>query len=387
MKSINDFDFRDKRVLVRVDFNVSLGNGSIFNDFKIRASLPTIEYLIKQGARIILISHLGRPTDSEKQFSLEQVGHRLSKLINKQVLFINNCLGEDVKREVEGLKSGGVVLLENLRFYDGEKDNDSDFAKELAGLADIYINDAFGVSHRTHASVVGIPRYLSGYMGLLMEKEIRNLSKVLKEPDHPLVVIIGGAKISTKIRMIKNFLKNADHIILGGALANTVIAAKGFAIGKSVIEESMIDEIKKLELTDTSLHIPVDAVVSVDKSGEKESRIAPIGKTNKEEMILDIGPDTNNLFADVVSDAKTIVWNGPMGLFEIDRFASGSRAMAEAVCQSGGFSVVGGGETIRLIEEMKLIDRIDHLSTGGGAMLKYLSGEKLPGLEVLWNGK
>jgi phosphoglycerate kinase len=383
MKFLRDFNFKDKRVLVRVDFNVPLEDSRIINDFRIRAALPTIQYLVNQGAKVILLSHLGRPTDTEKEYSLQLVSQHMSELLGQPVRFLDSCFGEEVKNEIKQLKSGQIVLLENLRFHLGEINNEPSFVKRVAELGEIYVNDAFGVIHRAHASVVGLPRYLPSCAGLLLEKEIKTLSRILDNPEHPLVVIIGGVKISTKIKVIKNFLKKADDLILGGALANTVISAKGFAIGRSIVEEEMIDEVKKLELTDIKLHIPVDVVVSVDASGQAPSRIAPVGKTKEKEMILDIGPDTSQLFNRIISQAKTIVWNGPMGLFEVEKFASGSRAVAQAVTQSKGFSVVGGGDTITLLSQMGLLDKIDHLSTGGGAMLKFLAGEKLPGIEAL----
>jgi len=383
MKFLRDFSFENKRTLVRADFNVSLKDGQIVSDFRIRAVLPTIKHLIQKKAKIILLSHFGRPKDSEEQYSLKVVSQRLSKLLGQEVGFLNDCIGLEIEEKVKDLKPGQVVLLENLRYHDQEQENDSEFAKKLARLGEIYVNDAFGVVHRAHASIVGLPKYLPSCAGMLLEKEIKNLSRVLDEPEHPLAVIIGGIKISTKIGVIKEFLESADHLILAGALANTVISAKGIAIGKSIVEEKMVEEVKRLNLTNTKLHIPVDVIASSDPSGKSSSRIAPTGNIEKEEMILDSGPDTNHMFESIISQSKMIVWNGPMGLFEVEEFASGSRAIAEAVAQSKGFSLIGGGDTITLLEQLNLLDKIDHVSTGGGAMLKFLARDKLPGIEAL----
>jgi len=387
MKFLRDFNFKDKHVLVRADFNVPLGDDNQVDekeDWRLKAVLPTINYLLEQKAKIILLTHLGRPGGKVKEeLRLNPIAQRLEELLNQKILKLDDCLGLEVEKDIAEMKEGQIVLLENLRFYPQEKENSPDFAKQLAKLGDFYVNDAFGTSHRAHASIIGLPKYLPSCAGLLLEKEINNLSKVLNELENPLLVIIGGVKISTKIKFIEMFLKKADNLILGGALANTAIRAKGFAIGKSIIEEEMIDQVKKLELTNIKLHLPVDAVASIDIFGDKDSRIAPIGRTSEDEMILDIGPDSENLFKEIISKAKMIIWNGPMGIFEIDKFASGSREVAKAVAQSSAFSIIGGGDTIALLEQLNLLDQIDHISTGGGAMLKFLAGEKLPGIEAL----
>ena len=387
MKFLRDFNFKDKRVLVRVDFNVPLGNDGRVDekeDWRLEAALPTIRYLLDQRAKIILLAHLGRPGGKiVESLRLNPVAQRLEELLGQPVVKLDDCLGQEVEERLKNIQAGEIFLLENLRFHAGEKNNQSDFAHQLAKLGEVYINDAFGVVHRAHASIVGLPQYLPHGVGLLLEKEIKALSKLLDEPVRPLLVIIGGVKISTKIKVIKNFLKKADNLILGGALANTVISAKGFAIGKSVVEEEMVDEVKKLELTNIKLHIPVDIITSIDAQGQAPSRIVPVGRTKEREMILDIGPDTIRLFNQIISQAKMIVWNGPMGVFEVDRFSSGSQAVAQAVAQSSAFSVVGGGDSIALLEQLNLTDKIDHISTGGGAMLKFLAGEKLPGIKAL----
>ncbi len=387
MKYLRDFDFKNKRVLLRVDFNVPLGDDSQIDgkeDWRIEATLPTIKFLLDQGAKVVLLAHLGRPGGKVvEKLRLDPVAKRLEELLGQEFVKLDDCCSKEVEEKIKQAKSGQVILLENIRFYPEEENNDLDFAKKLAGFGEIYVNDAFGVSHRAHASLVGIPKYLPNCAGLLLEKEIKALSKFFNKPKRPLTIIIGGVKISTKIKVVENFLKRADNLLLGGALANTIIAAKGFAIGRSVSEAEMIEEVKKMELTNTKLHLPVDAVVSIEPSGKESSRIAPIGKTGEEEMILDIGPDTINLFKRVISQSETIIWNGPMGLFEVDKFSFGSREIAKVVAQSRGFSTVGGGDSVSLLEEMDLLDKIDHISTGGGAMLRFLAGEKLPGIEAL----
>ena len=384
MKLLRDLDVKNKRVLVRVDFNVPIKDGQVVNDFRIRASLPTIEYLLSQKAKVILLSHLGRPNGQViEKLRLDPIGQKISQLIERPVKKLNDCIGAEVEQAIKEMKLGEIILLENVQFYPGERENAPNYINSLANFADFFILDAFGQVHRNYASISGLAKKLPSGAGLLLEKEIKNLSKVLDKPEHPLVVIIGGIKISTKIKIIKNFLEKVDNLILGGALANTVISAKGFAIGSSIIEEEMVDEVKKLELTNTKLHIPVDVVVSTNPSGQVNSRIAPVGNTKDKEMILDIGPDTNQLFKRIISQAKMVIWNGPMGLFEVDKFASGSKELARAVAQSNGFSVVGGGDTISLLEQLDLLEKIDHASTGGGAMLKFLAGQKLPGIEAL----
>ncbi len=384
MKYLRDFEVSHKRILMRVDFNVPLEKGRVTKqgDWRILAVLPTLEYLIKHQAKVILVSHLGRPKSYQKEYSLKPVADYLSTLLGQEVIFFKDCLGESAQKRVWQMKPGQVALLENVRFYPQEKENDDNFSRQLAELGELYINDAFGVSHRAHASVVGIPKYLPHCAGLLLEKEIENLRKAVKGP-RPRVVIIGGVKISTKIKVIKAFLDKVDNLLLGGALANTIIAAKGFAIGRSIIEPEMIKKLKELELTNTKLHVPVDVVTSIDSSGGSKVRITPVGNTREEEMILDIGPDTIKLFKTAIAEAGSIIWNGPMGLFEIEEFAQGSQEVARAVAESNAFTLVGGGDSVSLLEQMNLTDKIDHISTGGGAMLAFLAGEELPGIEAL----
>ncbi len=385
IKSIREIEVSEKRVLVRADFNVDMDEqGKIVDDFRIRAVLPTIEYLIKNNAKVILMSHLGEPGGGpDKKLSLGSVGEKLAEYLHCPVAKADDCIGEEIEKQTHEMKAGEILLLENLRFHQEEKENDENFAKELAKLGDVYVNDAFSVCHRPHASLVAITKYLPLYAGLLLEKEVAVLKKSLENPVHPLTVVIGGAKISTKIKVITNFLNIADSILLGGALANTALHAQGLAIGKSLIEEEMVAEVKGLEITNTKIHIPVDTIVSNDITGEGEVRIAPVGKTKEDELILDIGPETEELFIRIIKNAKTIVWNGPMGLFEKEQFAHGSKVIAKAIAESSAYSIIGGGETICLVNELGLIDKFSHVSTGGGAMLKFLAGEKLPGLEAL----
>jgi len=385
MKFLRDFNFKDKHVLVRADFNVPLlKSGEIADDFRIKSILPTIEYLQDHNAKIILLSHFGRPNGKiMEELRVNLIGERISKLLGQPVKKMDDCIGSEVEEAIKEMKVSEIVLLENVQFHPGEKAKDHDYIKSLANLADFFVLEAFGQAHRDYASISGLPEYLPSCAGLLLEKEINALSGVLKNVKRPLVVIIGGAKISTKIKFIKKFLIKADDLLLGGALANTVIVAKGFVIGRSAYEQKMIEDIKKINLTDIKLHLPVDAVTSIDSSGKKDFRITSIGKTREDEMILDIGPDTINLFKNIISKAETIIWNGPMGVIELEKSINGSEQIAQLVADSKAFSIIGGGDSIFLLEKINLLDKIDHVSTGGGAMLKFLAEENLPGIEAL----
>lgn len=385
MKSIRNINVLNKRILLRVDLNVSLDQqGQVLDDFRIRASLPTIEYLITEQAKVILMSHLGKPEGKVvEKLKLTPIQDRLMEYLDLSVVKAPDCVGQEIEDWTYEMQPTEILLLENLRFHKEEETNDENFAKNLAKLGDIYVNDAFGVCHRAHASVKAITQYLPSFAGLLLEKEIKILKKVLERPKRPLMVIIGGVKISTKIKLIQKFLKIADQILLGGALANTVLNAQGIATGKSLIEPMMIPEIKKLQITNTKLHLPVDAKVSTGTIGQKLSRITAIGKTGKNELILDIGPETEELFSQIIKKAKTIIWNGPMGFFEKELFAHGTEAIAKSIIESNAYSIVGGGETVAYIEKLGLVDKFSHVSTGGGAMLEFLTGEKLPGLKAL----
>lgn len=386
MKFFQDVNVKNKRVLVRVDFNIFLNEkNEAENDFRIKAVLPTINYLLENQAKIILMSHLGRPNGKiVESLRLNQAQEILTQYLDVSVTKAPDCIGFKIKQWTEQMQPGDILLLENLRFHSGEEKNDMKFAEQLAELGDIYVNDAFGVSHRQHASVCAITEFLPSIAGLLLESEIKNLAKVLEEPRYPMVVIIGGVKISTKMGFIKNFLGKADHIILGGALANTILFAKGLAIGKSIIEKEMLSEIQGLDLTDSKIHIPLDVVVSLNKIDQSSAKTVGTGKVGDDEIILDIGVETTNLFTKIIKGAKTIIWNGPMGYFEMPAFSQGSEVIAKTIADNQeAFSIVGGGETIALIDRMGLTERFNHISTGGGAMLAFLAGEKLPGIEAL----
>jgi len=387
MKFLKDFNVKNKRVLVRCDFQIPLSEkGEILDDFKIKLTIPTIEYLKKKKAKIILMSHWQPEGKGEAQ-SLKPIFFRLKELLGQELKFLDDCLGEKVKKEIEKMKMGEVLLLENLRFYKEEKENNLDFAQKLAKLGDIYINEAFSVCHRAHASIVGIPKYLPSAMGFLLEKEIKNLNKILKNPFHPLVVIIGGKKIETKIKVIENFLERADHLLLGGKIANTILGVKGiFKDGflTEGIEEKMFKKIESLDLTNPKLHLPLDVIVSLDETGLVYIRQAAPANFKKDEMILDIGPETINIFSKIIKQAKMILWNGPLGLFERKLFEKGTKEIAQAIVQNrSAFKVAGGGETVAALNKFGFFNNFDHVSTGGGAMLEFLAGEELPGIKAL----
>src|SRR3989339_2003865 len=380
LKTIRDIDIKGKRAFLRVDFNVPLGENNRVDEnenWRIKKTLPTIEYLLKEKARLIIISHL-----SGKK-SLKPIADYLAELIGQEVIFINEIIGPKVKERANRMKAGEILMLENLRFYPEEEANGENFAKELAGLADIFVNDAFSVSHRQHASIVGLPKFLPSFAGFLIEEETKVLGGLIQKPIRPLATIIGGEKISTKIKLVKKMLDWSDHLLLGGALANTVLKAKGVAVGQSLIEEEMINETEKLELTNPKLHIPVDVLVSKKSSGEKDIRISPAAEVQNDEIILDIGPETIEAFSKIISQAKTIIWNGPMGLAEVKSFSSGTRKIAQAVVLSQAYSVVGGGDTISILRKMELGEKFDYLSTGGGAMFEFLAEGTLPGILAL----
>lgn len=387
MKKLVDANIFDTKVLLRSDLNVTLDkNGNIDDDFRLRVSQPTISYLLKNNCAVIIMAHLGRPKGKDPKLSLSVVQKRLEKLIGQPVAFASDCMGQDTKNLADNLKNGEVLLLENLRYYSEEEENDENFAKQLANLAKIYVDDAFGAAHRAHASIVGVAKFLPSYAGLLLSHEVEMLDKIRLNCEKPFSVIMGGAKISTKIFFIQSFLKSADHVLLGGALANTVLHAKGIAIGQSYIEEGMAEEAEKLIITDNKLHLPVDAVVSADKLGATaDIHNAPIGKTSEKELILDIGEDTISLFSQIINKSKTIIWNGPLGLYEIEAFSKGTKSIAEAIINSKAYSVIGGGETITYLEKIDILNKFSHVSSGGGAMLEYLTGSLLPGVEVLKN--
>jgi len=384
MQVIDGIDVKNKKVLLRADFNVDLDeNGKILSDFRIRAVLPTIDYLFQNGAsRIIIISHLGKPKARDEKLTLKPVGEKLQQLLGRPVVFLDDCRGEKIKKAIGEAVNNSSILLENLRFYPEEENNDNNFAKELASLADIYVNDAFGVCHRLNASVAAVTKFLPSFAGLLLKKEIENLNKVMAGFERPLVLILGGAKISTKLPLIKSFSAMADSILLGGALVNTILKAWSFSVGQSLVEDEMISEASQIGSAKAELILPGDFLVGSSMEA-KAAEIRRLGEVQGEDWILDIGPASQMMFSDIIKKAKTIVWNGPMGYFENPVFSEGTKKIIEAVAASSAFSVVGGGETLTALEKWNFLDKMSFVSTGGGAMLSYLAGEKMPGIEAL----
>ena len=385
MRTVKDLNLKNKRVLVRCDFNVPLNEkGEIQDDFRIQQSLKTINYLIERGAKIVLMTHLGDPQGRmEEKLSVKRIQEKLAEYLKHPVLWASDCIGKDVEKIISKLKEGEVLVLENLRFHPEEKMNDSRFAKELAKLGDIYINDAFGVCHREHASIVGLPKYLPSGAGFLLEKEIKVLSRVLENPWRPLVAIIGGAKIESKTKLIKNLLKKADHLLIGGKIANIILLVKKIYVGDPWPEEKIVKEIENIELTSTKMHLPVDAVVSLGKEATVTRVVAPANK-KKDEFIFDIGPETINIFSKIIKEAKMIVWAGPLGFFENPLFEKGTKEIGEVIVRNHkAYKIAGGGDTIFSLKKFGIRDKFDHVSTGGGAMLSFLSGKKLPGIEAL----
>ncbi|MCI1823255.1 MAG: phosphoglycerate kinase [Megasphaera sp.] len=388
-KNITDITVDNKRVFVRADFNVPLdGAGTITDDTRIRATLPTIRYLLEHHAKVILASHLGRPKgQTVPAYSLRPVADRLGELLGIPVQMAPDCIGADVQAMAEALQPGQVLLLENLRFHKEEEKNDPRFSRQLAGLAEIGINDAFGVSHRAHASVAGITAYLPMAAGFLLEKEIRFIGGAVSHPAHPFAAIIGGAKVSDKIEVISNLLPKVDAMIIGGGMANTFIAAMGYSIGKSLVETDKIELAKSLieqaKTQGKQLMLPTDVVVASAFSNDADKKEVPIEAVPADWMILDIGSQSRQAFAKVLASMKLIVWNGPMGVFEMESFAGGTEAVAKAVADSQAVSIVGGGDSVAAVNKTGLSDKISHISTGGGASLEYLEGKKLPGIEAL----
>lgn len=383
--SLTDIEVSGKKILVRVDFNVPLKDGEILDDTRIQAALPTLSYLIANNASIVICSHLGRPKGKiNNDLSLAPVSLHLSNLLNIPVLFSSDCLGEDAKLKSSQLQPGEILLLENTRFHAGEKTNDESMAKTLASYADIYVNDAFGTAHRAHASNVGVSSFLTSVAGFLLEKEIQYLGNTIENAENPFIAIVGGAKISDKIGVIKQLLIKADAVIVGGGMANTFFMAQGFKIGDSLVEENAIEIAKDL-LKDnaTNLHLPVDVVIADDFSASAENKTIPLGDIPNGWRILDIGKESIDSFEKIIQSAKTVVWNGPMGVFEFPPFALGTYGIADAVAKSNAISIVGGGDSVSAINKSGNRSNITHISTGGGASLEMLEGNILPGLAAL----
>jgi phosphoglycerate kinase len=389
-RSVTDLDLRGKKVFIRVDFNVPIKNGQITEDTRIRASLPTIRHAIDSGATVILASHLGRPKGKvNAEYSLRPVAARLSELLGRPVAFAEDCVGEPAKRAIAQAGAGGVVLLENLRFHAEEEKNDSGFATQLAELADVYINDAFGSAHRAHASTEGIVRHIGqSAAGLLMAKEVEYLSRGLESPERPFVAILGGAKVSDKLEVIENLIPRVDALLIGGAMAYTFLRARGVPVGKSLVEEDLLDTARDLERRAKEkglrLEVPADHLVSPKLEAGALSDVLAVGDPAiGDRMGLDIGPKTIQTYRDVILGAKTVIWNGPMGVFEIDQFAAGTIEIAKAVASVKGTTIIGGGDSIAAVVKAGVADRITHISTGGGASLEFLGGRTLPGVEAL----
>jgi phosphoglycerate kinase len=392
--TIRDIEVGGKRVLVRADFNVPLDEdtGAITDDSRIRATLPTIKYLIDRKARVILCSHLGRPKGRVvEKLRLTPVAQRLSQLLGRKAGITTDCIGPDVEKAVEKLSEGNVLLLENLRFHPEEEENDSSFAQALAQLADIYVNDAFGASHRAHASIVGVANYLPAVAGLLLEKEIKVLEGILANPAHPFAELAGGAKVSDKITVLENTLDKIDCLLIGGGMAATFLKAKSYEVGSSLVEDDRLDFAARL-MKDAAergvrLLLPVDVVIADTFSAEAKVKVVSVEKIPPDWRIVDIGPQTIDSFSEELRRCKTVFWNGPMGIYEIAKFAQGTQAMARLLASLKATTVVGGGSTAEVVTKMKLADKITFVSTGGGASLRFLGGEKLPGVEVLLERK
>jgi phosphoglycerate kinase len=389
-KSVRDVDVRGKRVLVRVDFNVPMDEGGrITDDTRIVASLPTIKYLLENGAVVILMSHLGRPKGPDPKYSLRPVAAHLQQLLGNDVTvkFVEDCVGPEVKEAADQLQPGEALLLENVRFHKEEEDNAPDFAAQLASLADIYVNDAFGSAHRAHASTTGVARRLPAVAGFLMEREIGVMGRALAEPDRPFVAILGGAKVSDKLGTLAALVERVDALLIGGAMAFTFLAAAGAEVGRSLVEPDRFEEVREVvrraEGRGVLVQLPEDVVVAPEPSLEVKRETVPAHAIPRGMMGLDIGPRTVEEFARTVADARTILWNGPMGMFELEPFSSGTRGVAHAVAGSRAFTVVGGGDSLAALRRLGLLDSIDHASTGGGASLEFLEGRELPGIAVL----
>ncbi len=388
MRSVQEADVTGKRVLMRVDFNVPMQEGKITDDTRITASLPTINNLLERSAAVILVSHLGRPKGkANPDFSLAPVAERLQELLDKPVRFASDVVGPSAKSADADLQAGEVLLLENVRFEAGEEQNDPGFARNLAELANLYVNDAFGAAHRAHASTVGVTEYLPAYAGLLMLGEVGALRKLVDNPEHPFVAILGGAKVSDKIGVIEHLLPRVDSILIGGGMANTFLLAQGVEVGRSLAELEFEEKARELLRSSNDqgvdIELPVDANVAASLDRSDDSKWVPISAVPEDFAIFDIGPGTVQRFAEALEGAKTIFWNGPMGVFETPEFAAGTKGVAELVANSGAFTVVGGGDSVAAIGQMGLADRISHISTGGGASLEFVEGRKLPGLEAL----
>jgi len=385
-KTVKDIDLKGKRVLMRVDFNVPMKDGSVSDDKRIKASLPTIQYVLEQNAALILMSHLGRPkgTGFDAEFSLKAAAEALSKLLGKPVKMAPDCIGPEVEAMAQALKPGQVLMLENVRFHKEEEKNDVEFAKKLAALGEVYVNDAFGSAHRAHASTEGVARFLPAVSGFLMEQELEYLGRATLNPERPYIAILGGAKISDKIAVIENLLTKCDKLIVGGGMANTFLAAKGYAMADSLVETSAVGTAKDIMAkAGDKLMLPVDAVIGDKFEAEANSQVVDADKVPAGWRVMDIGPKSVKAFGDVLKGAKLVVWNGPMGVFEFPKFAEGTFAIAHVLAESGATTVIGGGDSASAVKKAGVAGKMTHVSTGGGASLEFLEGKVLPGVAAL----
>lgn len=393
MKTVNDVNFKDKKVLIRVDFNVPLNEAmEVTDDTRIKAAKPTIINVLESEGSCILMSHLGRPKNREDKYSLKHIVDAVSDVLGVQVKFVEDCIGEKAEAAVAELESGEILLLENLRYYEEETKGDREFAEKLSKLGDYYVNDAFGTAHRAHASTAIIADFFpnSKCFGLLLASEVENLNRVLRSGEAPVTAIIGGAKVSSKITVIENILDKIDHLIIGGGMAFTFIKAQGGEIGSSLVEEdkqdTALDILRLAEQKNVKVHLPSDAVIADGFSNDANTKIAPVNAITDGWMGLDAGPDTNTAFADVIANSKTILWNGPVGVFEMEKFSKGTIALGMAIVEAtgnGAFSLVGGGDSVAAVKKFQMDEKVSYVSTGGGAMLEMLEGRTLPGIEAL----
>lgn len=393
MKTIDDFSFEGQRALIRVDFNVPLKDGKITDDTRIQATIPTIQKILNDGGSVVLMSHLGRPKGEAKpEFSLSQIVEHLSKVLNVSVKFANNCIGEEAESLSSGLKSGEVLLLENLRYHAGEEAGDSSFAKALAAHGDIYVNDAFGTAHRAHASTAVIAQFFEGKkaFGYVMGNEILNVDKVLHSDDRPITAIVGGAKVSSKIDIITNLMDRVDHLIIGGGMAYTFLKAQGGKVGNSLVEEDKLDLanelLAKADAKNVVFHLPVDSLNADNFAADANTSLSAADSVEDGWMGLDVGPESIAKYAEVISKSKTILWNGPLGVFEFEAFSKGTKEVGLAIADAtskGAFSLVGGGDSVAAVKQFNLADKVSYVSTGGGAMLEYLEGKSLPGIQAI----
>jgi phosphoglycerate kinase len=390
-QTVRDFDPQGKRVLVRVDFNVPIEDGKVKDDSRIRAALPTIKYLLDHGASVVLMSHLGRPKGKVvESMRLRPVAQVLSTLLRRPVPITGDPLGVGTRDAVARLKPGQVLMLENLRFHSQEENNDDEYARTLASYGEVFVNDAFGTAHRAHASTVGVAKYLPAYAGLLMESEIKALSSLLESVDHPFAVVVGGAKVSGKLGVLKNLMDKLDVILIGGGMANTFLVAQGHTVGKSLLERDLVDDARSIlemaEKRGVTILLPTDVVVAKEVTRGAEHKVVPVHKIPNSWSTVDLGPQTIETFTEALEAARTIFWNGPLGVFEVPTFGDGTRAMARYLAgraESGATVIVGGGDSVAALEELGVTDKMTHISTGGGASLEFLEGRELPGISVL----